>query len=315
MTVTLPRVAGRSSGMCGAYTVAVLDVGSNTARLLIAAPCRHGAIAAIGDRRAHLGLGREIERHGDIPAPKLAETAGCAHEYAELARAAGAARLAVIVTAPGRQAGNAGALLDALAEATGAAPRVLSSAEEGRLAYDGATAMAGALPRTIGVCDVGGGSTELVVGERGHAPSFTCSIDIGSLRLTSRCLGSDPPRKADIKAARQEVERCFAGVVAPHPKVALAAGGSARALRKLVGRLLGEPQLERALREVAARPSAKIARRFDLDPDRARTLAAGAVILLEASARLGAPFEVARGGLREGMAVALMRELELEPAA
>jgi exopolyphosphatase/guanosine-5'-triphosphate,3'-diphosphate pyrophosphatase len=303
------RAAGEPGHGTSPALVAVLDIGSNTARLLVAADARHGGVSPVREERVHLGLGAEIEREGDIGAAKLAETARSVAELARLARVCGAARTEAIVTAPGRQAGNARDLLDVIARASGCRPRVLSPDEEGRLAYAGALAMAGTLPRSVAVCDVGGGSTELVVGERGHAPSFVCSVDVGSLRLTSRCLPSDPPRKSEIRAARQEVAARFAGVVAPHPKAALATGGSARALRRLVGRALGHEQLERALRETTERSSAKLARRHGIDPERARTLAAGAVILLEAQSRLGTGFEVARGGLREGVAEQMLRDL------
>jgi exopolyphosphatase/guanosine-5'-triphosphate,3'-diphosphate pyrophosphatase len=299
--------SGRGAPHNAPVSVGIIDVGSNTARLLIAARGRHACVAAIREERAHVGLGEEIERCGHIGARKLAEAAEHCRAYASIARRLGVSEVDVVVTAPGRQAANGGALVDALAAATEAPVRVLSSEEEGRLAYLGAVAGSGTLPRTVAVCDVGGGSTEIVVGTRGPGSEWVRSVDIGSLRLTNRLLGDDPPGKAAVRAARSAAREALAGLEPPPARAALATGGSARALRKLVGRTLGAEQLERALRETARRPAEKLARRLDLDPHRARTLAAGAVILLEVQRCLGGPpFRVARGGLREGAALELL---------
>ena len=120
--------------------------------------------------------------------------------------------------------------------------------------------------------------------------------------------GSDPLEKRIVSQLRREAERAFVGVTLPLPHSALATGGSARALRKLVGRTLGEDELAKAVRMLRARPSASVSRVFGLDPLRARTLVAGAVILAEAQRHLGVPLVVARGGLREGAALGLAAE-------
>ena len=95
----------------------------------------------------------------------------------------------------------------------------------------------------------------------------------------------------------------------PAVEAALATGGSARSLRKLAGRKLGEPELARAVKTIAREPASRLARDLALDPLRAGTLLGGAIILAEAQRRLGVPLEVARGGLREGAAAALFEEL------
>ncbi len=221
-----------------ALNVAVLDVGSNTVRLLVAARGATG-LAPLREEREHLLLGEEVERLGRISDEKLAATARCAGRYARVARGLGVDRLEVIVTAPGRQSENADELLQALAIATGAAVRVLSADEEGRLAYEGAVAVAASLPETVAVCDVGGGSTELVVGTPAVGPTWWRSLNLGCVRLTERFLGDDPPGKVAMAAAAEEVERQLEGLTPPLPLAALATGGTARALRKVVGEALG----------------------------------------------------------------------------
>ena len=185
---------------------------------------------------------------------------------------------------------------------------MLSAETEGRFAYMGAVAAAGNRPGMIAVCDVGGGSTEIAFGDGSGEPDWVDSIDIGSLRLTSRFFPNGSSSRGAVRAAREEVRLHLGQVGGVTPNVALAAGGSARGLRKLVGRTLGREQLEESLVLLTGRQPAKIARKHGLDPRRAQTLLAGAVILTEVQAMLGVPFDVARGGLREGLAWELLAQ-------
>src|SRR5262249_21054735 len=165
--------------------VAVVDVGSNTVRLLVAEECGDG-IAAVLERKARLGLGEEVERLGRITQEKISEVALAVREMAVAARGAGCAALEVVVASPGRQAANAGRLIRALARATSSPVRVLSKDEEALLAWRGAMAVAQLAVGSAVVCDVGGGSTQLSFGEPGKDPVWLRSVDIGSLRLTAR---------------------------------------------------------------------------------------------------------------------------------
>jgi exopolyphosphatase/guanosine-5'-triphosphate,3'-diphosphate pyrophosphatase len=288
--------------------VGIIDVGSNTVRLLAAETGRSGSVTALREERCQVGLGDVIERQGRIPATKLSETADCARGYAKLARRMGCDRLEVVVTAPGRQSANAAALLRALGDAAGVTPRVLSAESEGRLAYLGAVSATGAQRTLTAVCDVGGGSTEIAFGVSAADADWVDSIDTGSLRLTSRYFGSSSGR-SDVRAARAEVRGLLAELEEPRPQAALATGGSARALRRLVGRKLGGDELEQAINLLTGRTPAKIARKHGIELRRARTLLAGAVILAEVNVTLGVPFEVARGGMREGLAAEMLAQL------
>jgi len=288
--------------------VGIIDVGSNTVRLLAAESGRSGSVTALREERRQVGLGDAIERRGRIPDAKLSETADCARSYAKLARRMGCDRLEVVVTAPGRQSSNAAALLAALRAAAGVTPRVLSAESEGRLAYLGAVS-ASQFPLSLtAVCDVGGGSTEIAFGVSADDADWVDSIDTGSLRLTSRYFGTSSGR-SDVRAARAEVRALLAEVEEPRPKAALATGGSARALRRLVGRSLGADELEQVIDSLTGRTPAKIARKYRIELRRARTLLAGTVILAEVSIKLGVPFEVARGGMREGLAAEMLAQL------
>ena len=180
--------------------------------------------------------------------------------------------------------------------------RVLSTGEEGRLAYAGAVATVDvALPRTVAVCDVGGASTEIAAGSRDGSPAWVTSVDLGSVRLTARA--------EDLDHARAEAREAFVDVVAPPVELALAVGGSARATRRLVGAWLGEGELAEALRLVEMLDARAIARRFGVDRARARILPAGVAILAEVQHRLGVPLHVCDGGIREGAVLATVAAL------
>ncbi len=286
--------------------VAVIDVGSNTARLLVAVVDANGGVTAVAEDRAYLRLGAEIERAGMLGPGKLDEAARVCAGFARGATKLGVERAAVIVTAPGRHNTPAGALVGTLAAATGLEVRVLSGDEEGRLAFDGALARSEhALPEVIAVVDVGGGSTEIALGTPLLGAAWVRSVELGALRLSRARLPGDPPTRSDVASAKRHVTRAFAGLEPPVPDLALAVGGSARAVARIAGRTFGAAELDDVVETLSQRPAAKVARTFGMDADRAETVLAGALLLAEASRVLGRPFELVRGGVREGAALAL----------
>ena len=287
--------------------VAVVDIGSNSARLLVAERTRAGP-GTLRKEKAYLGLGAEIVRAGAVGAPKLAEAAETAARYARIARKLRAERLDVLVTAPGRQATNADELLHVLAQAVRAPVRVLSAEEEGALAFAGAVGAESRLAGVVAVVDVGGGSTEIAIGDAAGQPEWLRSVDLGSLRLTARTIASDPPTADELALAELEVEEAFAELGPPRVDAALAVGGSARGLARIVGRTLGADELEAALTILAARRSGKVARTFRVDRERARVLPAGALVLARVTRLLDSPLRLARAGLREGAASVLLAE-------
>jgi exopolyphosphatase/guanosine-5'-triphosphate,3'-diphosphate pyrophosphatase len=288
--------------------VAVVDIGSNTARLLVADVGPDASIADVEKRRAYLGLGEEIARTGTLCHATIDRTAALARAYAARARTRGATEVQTIVTAPGRQGSCARALVRALSRATDGDVRVLSAEEEGRLAFDGAIHRAGgSLPDVIGIVDVGGGSSEIAVGTPSLGAAWVHSVDLGSLRLAQQALRGDPPSAASVDDARTLVRRALDGVSAPRPDRVLAVGGSARAVSRIVGRTFGGDDLAEVVRIAQASSAARLAKAHGFHPHRARTLLAGALLLGEACRLLGRPLDLAGGGVREGVALALAR--------
>lgn len=295
--------------------VAVVDIGSNTARLLVADVGAADEVRRVDVQRSYLRLGAEIERRGLIGPAKIREAAEVSGAFAAHARSLGASRLGVIVTAPGRQAASADALTRALRIATGAHVQVLSADQEGRLAYEGALALAGSLPEVLAVVDVGGGSTEIAVGTPLAGAAWVRSVDLGSLRLTRQLLAGDPPGRRAVEAARAAVREAFADIRPPAPDAALAVGGSARAIAKIAGPLLEDGSLDELAGVLSRRRAARALRGFGIGATRAETVLGGALLLAEASRVLGRPLELAAGGLREGAALALAHEANEAEAA
>jgi len=285
--------------------VGVIDVGSNTIRLLVAS-VRGAELRVVEERTAWIRLGFDIAGHGAISEPRLEAAARAVAEFAIEARRRGCMRLETVVASPGRQAENGSELLRRLESASQTAVRVLRRDEEARLAYEGAVASMRVTAKTVAVCDVGGGSTQLAIGIPGGGPTWLRSIDIGSLRLTAQAFEHDPPGKKAVAAAKRLVAERFDGLAFPLPKQALVVGGSARGLRRLLGtRTLGREELQAAVRQLRKSPSSEIAADCSIDPERARTLLGGALILSELQLRLVVPIVVGRGGVREGAALAL----------
>ena len=274
----------------------VVDVGSNTVRLLVAA---HGK--PVLSLRETLGLGEVVERSGRISEAKLVETARHVARFVDAARDAGANVVEVLITSPGRQAANGPDLLDAIEDETTAPARILSSQEEGQLAFLGAMSTLHLPPRRrIAVVDVGGGSSQLVVGSPREGIIWTGAIDLGSRRLTTRLLSGDPPSRDALAQARAEVDELLAPLAPPPLRSAYAVGGSARALKRLAGGRLGEGELAGVLDLLARTSHGDLVDHYDVNPARAETLAAGATILDAARAKLDAPLKVIRAGVREG---------------
>jgi len=204
--------------------VAIVDVGANTLRLLVAVPDGR-LVLPVHEEKEQLGLGEEVERYGYISAGKCAEAVEVARAQTRRARRLGCERIEILVTSPGRQSANSDEFADALARGTGVPVRILSSEEEGMLAWDGAVSALEDPPASAAVCDVGGGSAQLVVGTLETGPAWVRSVDLGSLRLTTRLLaGPDPPSAKAVEAARLAAAEAFDAVVPPVAQIGLAAG-------------------------------------------------------------------------------------------
>jgi exopolyphosphatase / guanosine-5'-triphosphate,3'-diphosphate pyrophosphatase len=132
------------------------------------------------------------------------------------------------------------------------------------------------------------------------------SWPVGSGALADELIASDPPSAAEIRKVRDRIDDIFEGVEIEHPGQAVAVGGSATSLRRLVGAVLEYETLERGIRVLSSDPAADVARRFELDPRRVRILPTGVLLLEKLSELLGQPLQIGKGGLREGVILDLL---------
>jgi exopolyphosphatase / guanosine-5'-triphosphate,3'-diphosphate pyrophosphatase len=285
---------------------AAIDIGSNTTRVLVAEPV-DGQLKKVMEQRAYTRIGKSIGDHGEIPAEKVAEVAEVVATQVRLARELGAETIRAVATAAIREAGNGKGAAEAIGEAAGVPVEILSDEEEGRLSFIGATKTLGhPVAGKIGVVDVGGGSTEVILGTVSGGVEEVRSWRVGSGALADELISSDPPAAAEIRKVRDRIDDLFAGVEIERPAQAVAVGGSATSLRRLVGAVLEYETLERGIRVLASDPAADVARRFELDPVRVRILATGVLLLEKLSELLGQPLQIGKGGLREGVILDLL---------
>ncbi|HWK25574.1 MAG TPA: hypothetical protein VNS09_03375 [Solirubrobacter sp.] len=280
---------------------ACIDIGTNTTRVLVA-DARDGVLTEVLVRRAFTRLGRDLAPGGLIPADRIELAARVVAEQHALAAAAGAGEIRAVATAAIRRAGNRDAFVTALRERAGVEVRILDGSEEARLAFLGATRTLGrTLPGRVAVVDVGGGSTEIAVGSVARGVEWSTSLPLGSSVLADAYLHGDPPSPVEIAAVRAHARDVLRGVDPGPVDSAVAVGGSAATLRRLVGPTLDADSLAHALGVLASGTAADVAFRFDLDVDRVRLMPAGLLALDAAAAALGRPLEIGCGGLREGV--------------
>jgi exopolyphosphatase / guanosine-5'-triphosphate,3'-diphosphate pyrophosphatase len=299
----------RSAAAAHVTRCACIDIGSNTTRLLVAEP-EGGRLREIVSERAFTLLGGSSATPSEIGADKIVEVAAVVTRHVRIAEALGVASLRVVSTAAVRGAADRAALAAAIAAGCGASLEILDAQEEARLAFQGAIGMLTERPAgLLGVVDVGGGSTELVVGTPDGGVTWSTSLPLGSSTLTRSDLPTDPPTAAELAHVRVILAERFGAVAAPRPAVAYAVGGSATSMQRLMGAALDREVLSRGLQALIARPAAEVALRLGLHPERARLLPAGILLLDAASRALRAPLRFAGGGLREGVVLEQLARL------
>jgi exopolyphosphatase/guanosine-5'-triphosphate,3'-diphosphate pyrophosphatase len=285
---------------------ACIDIGSNTTRLLVA-DAGNGSLRELVTQRAFTRIGTSLGSTGSIPPEKIAETAAVVATQAKVAREVGAQQIVAVATAAIRNAPNRDQLQAAVQEAGGMELDVLSGEEEARLSFVGATRMMLRPDNgTVAVIDVGGGSSEIAVGQPNGKMAWSASFRIGSGFLADSYLRGDPPSVDELEKVRRHVTGTFEGLEPPPASGAVAVGGTATSLRRLLGAELSPETLERGIRVLCTTPIAEVATRFELDPERVRLLPAGILVLEAISELLQLPLRIARGGLREGVLLELV---------
>jgi exopolyphosphatase/guanosine-5'-triphosphate,3'-diphosphate pyrophosphatase len=285
---------------------AAIDIGSNTTRVLVA-ELIDGQLKKVMEQRAYTRINKALDGDGAIRAEKIDEVCDVVATQVRLAKELGAKEIRAVATAAVREASNGEDVAAKIGEAAGIPVEVLSDEEEGRLSFIGATKTLGhPVEGRVGVVDVGGGSSEVILGTVPGGAEEVRSWRVGSGVLADELISSDPPSAAEIRKVRDRIDDIFAGVEIEHPSQAVAVGGSATSLRRLVGAVLEYETLERGVRVLCGDPAADVARRFELDPERVRILTTGVLLLEKISELLGQPLQIGKGGLREGVVLDLL---------
>jgi exopolyphosphatase/guanosine-5'-triphosphate,3'-diphosphate pyrophosphatase len=237
--------------------VAAIDCGTNSIRLLVAEPASDGAaldagLVEIVRRMEIVRLGEGVDRTGRLSDAALERTAVALADYAQQIERLGAERIRMVATSASRDAENADAFRSMVRSTLGVLPEVITGDEEARLSFTGAVAdLPPELPGPYLVVDVGGGSTEFVVGSTGSGPggragatiAGAVSVDLGCVRMTERQLPGDPPTAAQIAAAQAEIEALVDGALAVVPATtARTLVGLAGSVTTIVGIALDLPE-------------------------------------------------------------------------
>ncbi|HZC40979.1 MAG TPA: Ppx/GppA phosphatase family protein [Streptosporangiaceae bacterium] len=198
--------------------VAAIDCGTNSLRLLVAdVDPGQRRLTDVVRRMEIVRLGQGVDATGRITADALARTLRVLAEYADIVKAAGARSVRMVATSATRDAANAGEFTRGVTGVLGTGPEVITGEEEAYLSFTGATAELP--PGTAAPClvaDIGGGSTEFVLGEAGVVTA-AASVDIGCVRMTERHLRGDPPDRAQVASARADIDAALVQVAARVP--------------------------------------------------------------------------------------------------
>jgi exopolyphosphatase / guanosine-5'-triphosphate,3'-diphosphate pyrophosphatase len=276
--------------------IAVVDVGTNSTRLFVA-EVEDGRVAAQLERETRITrLGAGVDAHGRLDREAIARVLATLDDYQRIIEAHHPDRRVAVLTSAVRDAANGEEFAGELRSRYGLDAHILDGEEEARLTFLGATSERDPDDRTTTlVTDIGGGSTEFVVGQ-GREPHFHVSTQAGAVRQTERHLHHDPPlpREQDALAAdvraiveaavpeeQRRVEHAIGVAGTPTSLAAVAQALDPYDPERVQGYMLGRDECERLLERLAALPVRERREVPGLHPDRAPTIVAGAAILVE----------------------------------
>jgi len=284
--------------------IAVVDIGTNSTRLLVADVDRaSGRLGELERRSTVTRLGVGVEQTGRLSDEGMARVFAALDEYKAAFEALGAERRIAVLTSATRDSANGPEFMRRVCDDYGLDARTIAGDEEARLSFLGATCQRDAGdPHTIAVLDIGGGSTELIVGH-GHEVGFHVSAQVGVVRHTERHLRHDPPQPAELDAlaadVRAELEAAVPAAVRERPLTLIAVAGTATSMASMDLARRGEDRTSvdgyevtlDACEQLGARLAAvtEVERRGTpgLHPDRAPSIVAGAIVLAQAMRLFG----------------------------
>lgn len=307
-----------------AHRVAVVDIGSNSTRLLIA-DIVEGRVSEVLRQSRVTRLGRGVDLSEQLSAEAIEATCAAIADYVAICREAGVENVEPIATSAVRDASNGSAFIAELRERFALSARVLDGEEEARLTYVGATSEQPPNGPTL-VVDIGGGSTELIVGT-GQEIAFHTSLQAGVVRHSERHISTDPPTTLELEALAADVrvliESAISGQPGAEAEAGIAVAGTPTSLasvemglepydpEQVHGHTLSLVSVQRLLSQLASAPLAKRVEIAGLHPDRAPNIVAGVVILVETMRAFGLDrIEVSEHDILYGTAISSVSALD-----
>jgi exopolyphosphatase/guanosine-5'-triphosphate,3'-diphosphate pyrophosphatase len=275
--------------------VAAIDIGTNSTRLLVAETGK-GALHELERLLEITRLGDRVDADGELAEASMQRVETCVARYAERARELDAATPLAVATSAVRDAANGAEFMRRLERRCGVRTRVLTGEQEARLTLRGVVS---ARPPSgaVVVCDIGGGSTELIAGQDARV-GFAVSLKMGCVRMSERHLHSDPPTAEQVAALRHEAAGMLPGHVPAGSLVGVAGTVTTLATidlgldeeipEQIDGHELSADAVAAQLERLAALPLDERRQVRGLMPERASTIVAGTAILAELMRHLGA---------------------------
>lgn len=304
--------------------VAAIDIGTNTVLMLIAEE-RDGELCAVEDHARITRLGYRVDQTRRLDDEAVARTLAVLGEYAARIRELGVVRVGAVATSAARDSENGDEFRARASAIIGAEVDVAPGAREAILTFRGALGGLG-IQRgsSVAVIDVGGGSTEVVVGQAEGAIVFAHSYNVGSVRMTERHVHDDPPTPAALDAISADVRRAYADPAAPigpfTAVVAIAGTATTYAAIDLElaryedapphGHRMKRERIEAIASQLASMPLEERKRTTGLEAKRADVIVAGGIVLAEAARALGVSIiTISDRGVRWGLALELTEAL------
>ncbi len=306
----------------GEVKVAAIDCGTNSVRLLVAEGTDGGGMVDLDRRLILTRLGQGVDATGRFHPDALVRTLDAFAEYAGVIAGLGVDRVRLVATSAARDASNREEFFAGARARLGVDPEIISGDEEAGLSFLGALTALPHVATPALVMDIGGGSTELIVGAGGVIPQVEhgLSLDIGSVRVRERFLASDPPTADQVAAAAAHIDTLLDGAGIDFAAVAtwIGVGGTATSLSALLQRLpaydrvkvhgsamtrvelhdLTQSLLTSTVEQVRALPS--------MHPKRADVICAGALIADRVGARMPVDLTISESDILDGIALRLL---------
>lgn len=298
---------------------AAVDCGTNSIRLLVSEQAADGSLVELDRRLEMVRLGQGVDATGAFHPDALARTFAATQEYARIIADLGVDRVRFVATSAARDAENSEEFFAGIEERIGVRPEIISGDEEARLSFAGAVSGVPGLPEPVLVIDIGGGSTELILG-RGTEIEQAASVDVGSVRIRERFLHDDPPTVDQVLQAQRYVDDLLA-LSAVELSQAASWIGVAGTVTTLAGVYLELPAYDRervhgcrigvsdvieSCADIIATPVEELRAIPSMHPKRADVIAAGALICARVAVQVGASeLVVSESDILDGLIMAM----------